>query len=1157
MARKILPLCLLLLASYCSFGQSETHDFITYDTTINFNCFTGASGCAGNLFTVRISRPRNYFVPGNPDTASRPWIVSMQGAGEVGTDTAILHTYGPDYWLQHGWDGGVQLRNGRHYPILVTIMATVTSPHPGFVQALMDSLIRHYHPRANSMHLAGLSQGVWTLAGYMQYSATAGDEHNMANVRSLVDLQGVNPDNHGVSPYTFPTFFGHWAKRYGGRFFGLEGNQDSRNIWLISGSMQDSVLNSAYFCYETLGGGAHCCWNSMYDPSVTNWQCLGTVTNPNIYPSFYQHPSLMGTYTVDPVTGTNIFQWMLRQGDTTLVGSGTPPNQLPVANAGTDKTITLPTDSVIVTGSGTDADGTIAAYAWTKISGTGGTIASPSSATTTFKGLSAGTYQFVLTVTDNVGGTGKDTVQVTVNPANIPPTVTAGPDKTVTLPVDSVVLLGNATGNSGATIHLLNWTLISGPNVPTIVQTNSNQTATIHGLIQGTYVFALTATDSHGLVTSDSAVVTVLAASIPPTVSAGSDKTITLPVDSVVLTGSATGNGGATIHILTWATISGPNAPTIVYSNSNQTATIHGLVQGTYVFAITATDSHGLSRSDSATVTVNPAAVAAAPKILVAPGEYQVFFIDTSKHLYAVGTNLNTLGVGGTGIPGTALPVAVPSNLTFRTAAGALHGGAAIDMNGNVWSWGDNDQGQVGNGTVSTSQVLTPVQVTTDSAGNPFTGITAMCAYFSGNTSEGWYAVKSDSTLWVWGQTLGGMRGNGTAGSTSLTRPAQVPIPGNRKIRQVIAGNELILLCTDSTVWTCGGSGTNAQNLGYTVSGNSYLSLQQLTTLSGITQIAGGANFNYALKSNGTLYGWGYYGYYMGGTGGTNTPLATPTDLTTRLNLPHPIKTIVTNMVCTHAILSDSTLWGWGDNAQGGIGIGTELNFATTATPYAWDYYPAELLQQSPVQVTTRKDFVAIFATQPFVMYDYAETASGQLYSWGRNKGAVLGNGVVGCSSDVVGAYPNSWDVTLATAVNPLSLTSTTVGPCPYCVANPTSSPCNTCSTGSATTPSLKTDAAAGLQSNEPGHVISQFSVNPSIARDGELLHLSIASDNLGSLAIQVYNMNGKLIRTFQSNKTNAYFDQSVNIGHVAGGMYVVKALIGGKEQLTAKFIRR
>lgn len=90
-------------------------------------------------------------------------------------------------------------------------------------------------------------------------------------------------------------------------------------------------------------------------------------------------------------------------------------NFAPTANAGTDKSITLPTSQVTLNGTGTDTDGSIASYAWTKLTGTGGTITSPSSATTSFTGLSAGTYTLRLLVTDNLGATSADTAQVTVS----------------------------------------------------------------------------------------------------------------------------------------------------------------------------------------------------------------------------------------------------------------------------------------------------------------------------------------------------------------------------------------------------------------------------------------------------------------------------------------------------------------------------------------------------------------------------------------------------------------------------------------------------------------------------------------------------------------------------------------------------------------------
>jgi endoglucanase Acf2 len=181
--------------------------------------------------------------------------------------------------------------------------------------------------------------------------------------------------------------------------------------------------------------------------------------------------------------------------------SGT--NVAPTANAGADKSITLPTNSVVINGTGTDSDGTISSYAWTRVSGPNTpTLTNANTANLTASGLVAGTYVFRLTVTDNGGLTGSDDVNVVVNPAgNVAPTANAGADKAITLPTNSVVINGTGTDSDG-TISSYAWTQVSGPSTATLTG-NATANLTASALFAGTYVFRLTVTDNGSATGSD------------------------------------------------------------------------------------------------------------------------------------------------------------------------------------------------------------------------------------------------------------------------------------------------------------------------------------------------------------------------------------------------------------------------------------------------------------------------------------------------------------------------------------------------------------------------------------------------------------------------------------------------------------------------------
>lgn len=340
---------------------------------------------------------------------------------------------------------------------------------------------------------------------------------------------------------------------------------------------------------------------------------IATFTSPNT--GGYQVWQSVTANNINLTAGNKVMRIYCITGGFNInsVTFSTTSNLLPAANAGSDKTITLPVSTVSLSGSGTDADGSITAYAWTKVTGpASGTITSATSASTTVTGLVQGIYKFELKVTDNSGGIGRDTLQVTVNAANQPPIANAGADKAVTLPTNSLTLTGTGTDPDG-TISAYAWSKVSGPSSGTITNTATAST-TVNSLVQGTYLFALQVTDNSGATGRDTLQVSVNAANQAPVANAGTHITITLPVNSVTLSGSGTDPDGAITSYL-WTKISGPASGTITSASSAST-TVTGLVQGTYSFELRVTDNNGMIGAigrDTVQVTVNAAVTNQAP----------------------------------------------------------------------------------------------------------------------------------------------------------------------------------------------------------------------------------------------------------------------------------------------------------------------------------------------------------------------------------------------------------------------------------------------------------------------------------------------------------------------------------------------------------------
>src|SRR5919109_373924 len=189
-------------------------------------------------------------------------------------------------------------------------------------------------------------------------------------------------------------------------------------------------------------------------------------------------------------------------------------NQNPIANAGTDQTVNEG-DSVSLDGSASsDADGTIASYSWTQTAGTAVTLSDASSATPSFTAPNVGSngdaLAFELTVTDNDGATSTaDSVSVTVNNVNQPPTANAGADFSVNEGTTGVQLQGSGQDADG-TISSYQWEQTDGPSV--ILNNADTATATFDApsVSANTWLtFKLTVTDNDGATAEDSVVVTI------------------------------------------------------------------------------------------------------------------------------------------------------------------------------------------------------------------------------------------------------------------------------------------------------------------------------------------------------------------------------------------------------------------------------------------------------------------------------------------------------------------------------------------------------------------------------------------------------------------------------------------------------------------------
>lgn len=299
--------------------------------------------------------------------------------------------------------------------------------------------------------------------------------------------------------------------------------------------------------------------------------------------------------------------------DTVVITVQPVPNEIPIANAGPDQSVDENT-AVTLNGSGSDGDGSISSWQWLQTGGPD--VGALTGADTAVLAFTAPTVKvvtilsFELTVTDNEGATGSDTVQVTVNPVNADPNVSV--TALVSVNEQSPVNVTATASDSDGSIAGWQWQQLSGPAVDMGV-TDSASLSFLAPLVAADtdLGFRITVTDDEGATASADMTVRVLAiANVAPTANAGADLTVNEQT-LVTLNGSGSDSDGS-IQSWAWSQVSGTTvdlgaANTAAVSFTAPTLTATEIL----VFQLSVTDNEGASGTDQVSVSVEP--VNAAP----------------------------------------------------------------------------------------------------------------------------------------------------------------------------------------------------------------------------------------------------------------------------------------------------------------------------------------------------------------------------------------------------------------------------------------------------------------------------------------------------------------------------------------------------------------